>query len=140
MEDITVREGKEFELPECDFIEPDWAEFEKWDLGYPGNEETAKAYFSSTAFNPVLMVKDFDSREAFAVSEQFMTNADTPTLAFRELIENPWNPFLDHAVTDADKGKQEQKICMADWHINPADFVFGGSYSVWLNPEAQTVE
>ena len=111
-----------------------------WNLGYPGNEETAKAYFSSTAFNPVLMVKDFDSREAFAVSEQFMTNADTPTLAFRELIENPWNPFLDHAVTDADKGKQEQKICMADWHINPADYVFGGSYIVRLNPEAQTVE
>ena len=98
-----------------------------WALGYPGNEETAKA-FSFCAFNPVLMVKDFGSREDFRVDGTFRTNADTPSIAFRDLIEAPWNPYLEKAVTDEDREKKDHRICGADWHVQEGATVFNGSY------------
>lgn len=42
-------------------------------------------------FNPMLLVKDFGS-EGFTVSDEFMTNAETPFLAFDGIISNPVNP------------------------------------------------
>ncbi len=57
-------------------------------------------------FNPIFMVKDFGSKE-FQVDEQFMTNADTPTLAFKDLISSPINPFTGNAVDNkAKEGEQ----------------------------------
>ena len=48
--------------------------------------------------NPLLMVKDFDSTELLT-DRQFMTNADTPSLAMQQLIEDPVNPFTGNAIT-----------------------------------------
>jgi hypothetical protein len=39
----------------------------------------------------MLLVKDFGS-EGFTVSDEFMTNAETPFLAFDGIISNPVNP------------------------------------------------
>ena len=50
------------------------------------DNETIEYYF------PLLLVKDFGSTE-FTISDEFMTNADVPTLATQGLIENPTNPF-----------------------------------------------
>ena len=47
---------------------------------------------------PLLMVKDFDSKE-FTVSDEFMTNGDVPTLAMQGLIDDPVNPFTGKAIT-----------------------------------------
>lgn len=44
-------------------------------------------------YYPLLMVKDFGSNDAFITSNEFMTNADVPTLAMKGLIEDPVNPF-----------------------------------------------
>ena len=49
--------------------------------------------------NCILMVKDFDST-GFETSDEFMTNADTPVIATRGLIDNPVNPFTGNPVTD----------------------------------------
>ena len=46
--------------------------------------------FDAQWVNPVLLVKDFNST-GFTVSEEFMTNADTPYLAFKGIIDNPVN-------------------------------------------------
>ena len=62
-------------------------------------------------FNSLLMVKDFGSREPFTFSDEFMTNADTPTLAFSGLIENPVNPATGVPVRDDEKQNNEQVIC-----------------------------
>lgn len=43
------------------------------------------------SFNPLLLVKDFDSH-GFTVSDEFMTNAQTPFFAFEGIIDNPVNP------------------------------------------------
>ena len=52
--------------------------------------------------NPLLMVKDFGSRE-FTEDGRFMTNADAPVLAMEGLIENPVNPFTGKAITGEEK-------------------------------------
>ena len=57
-------------------------------------------------FMPLLMVKDFDAT-GFTVSEEFMTNGDTPTLATSGLIENPVNPFTNNPInSDPKNGPQ----------------------------------
>ena len=48
-------------------------------------------------FMPVVMVKDFNAT-GFTVSEEFMTNADTPTLATSGIIDNPVNPFTKNPI------------------------------------------
>ena len=48
--------------------------------------------------NPLFLVKDFDSKEPLKTDMTFMTNADTPTIAFEGVIENPINPFTGKTV------------------------------------------
>jgi len=65
--------------------------------------------------NCLLMVKDFGSTE-FTVDKQFMTNADTPTLATKGLIENPVNPFTGNPINSAQKDEPVQHIFYSyDW-------------------------
>ena len=69
------------------------------------------------SYYPLLMVKDFDSKE-FVTSYNFMTNADVPTLAFRGLIENPRNPFTGKAINSDEKYAHEQFFIMSwDWDV-----------------------
>ena len=53
-------------------------------------------------YYPLLMVKDFGST-AFTTSDEFMTNADVPTLAMKDLIENPVNPFTGAPINSEKK-------------------------------------
>ena len=81
---------------------------------------------------PLLMVKDFDS-EGFTTSHTFMTNADVPTLAVKDLIENPVNPFTNKPLTDTEKTAHDQFITMSyqsDVNVNN-----GTTYepSAWLS-------
>ena len=70
-----------------------------------GNEKT----FDTEAVRPLLMVKDFN-QTGFSTSDEFMTNADTPTLAFEDLIENPVNPFTNKEVDNSEKTAHDQYI------------------------------
>ena len=70
------------------------------------------------AFNPVLMVKDFDSRDEFSTSHEFMTNADTPTLATDGLIANPVNPFTGKQINNDEKTAHAQHVYSSqEWVI-----------------------
>lgn len=53
--------------------------------------------FDAQSVNPVLLVKDFGS-VGFSVSDEFMTNADTPSLALEGIIDNPINPFTGNPI------------------------------------------
>jgi YidC/Oxa1 family membrane protein insertase len=56
------------------------------------------------SYNPLLMVKDFDAMQ-YTVSDEFMTNADVPSLALSGLVENPTNPYTGNPITtDAKEG------------------------------------
>lgn len=61
------------------------------------------------AYYPLLMIKDFNSKE-FSVSEEFMTNADVPTYAMKDLIDNPVNPFTGNPINNDDKYSQPLHI------------------------------
>ncbi|MCM1320672.1 MAG: membrane protein insertase YidC [Bacteroides sp.] len=80
---IGTKEGMEIDFPE------------DWPMPYNPDHN-----------HPLLMVKDFNARGTFAASDDFMTNADVPALAFAGIIEHPVNPFTGkeiRAVTPAQK-------------------------------------
>ncbi|MCR5059943.1 MAG: YidC/Oxa1 family membrane protein insertase [Saccharofermentans sp.] len=83
--------------------------------------------------NPLLMVKDFNST-GFVTSDEFMTNADVPTIATEGLINDPVNPFTGAAINNDDKFSGPQHIIMSDhWRVQENDgntFLPGSWYSV----------
>lgn len=90
------------------------------------------------AYYPLLMVKDFDS-EGFTVSDEFMTNADVPTLAVDGVIENPKNPFTGKDINSNEKFAHDQYIIAStewDTYVNngnqfiPAKW-FAVSNNIW---------
>ena len=62
--------------------------------------------FDAQGFNPILLVKDFYSDE-YSISYDFMTNADTPSIAMAGIIENPVNPFTNNPIAVPDKGDEQ---------------------------------
>ena len=73
-------------------------------------------------FFPLLMVKDFNST-GFVASDTFMTNADVPTLAMADLIQNPKNPFTGNTINSNEKNAHDQFILMhanldTDWSVD----------------------
>ena len=72
-----------------------------------GTDDDIRHYY------PLLMMKDFDSEE-FTTSEEFMTNGDVPTLAFKDLVENPINPFTGKVIDSGEKTAHDQYITASD--------------------------
>jgi YidC/Oxa1 family membrane protein insertase len=50
-------------------------------------------------YNPVLLVKDFNARGGLKTDMAFMSNADVPALAVKDIIVNPVNPFNGKPIT-----------------------------------------
>ena len=51
----------------------------------------------------VLLFKDYNSKGNLSFDFTFMTNADTPSLALKDFVENPINPFTKNPMNVADK-------------------------------------
>lgn len=66
------------------------------------------------AFNPLLMVKDFNSEAEFSSDNTFMTIADVATMATKDVIKDPKNPFTGVPIDDSLKHKGP--IIVADSH------------------------
>lgn len=67
-------------------------------------------------YNPLLMVKDFNAKK-FSISNEFMTNADVPTLATKDIIKNPTNPFTGNPINSDEKNKHPQKVVTINWDL-----------------------
>ena len=80
------------------------------DLGEAVNNECLEWYY------PLLMVKDFEA-EGFTVSDEFMTTADVPTLAFEGTIENPMNPFTGNEINSKAKEEEQYITDSENWNI-----------------------
>ena len=61
---------------------------------FSDNEEERNRY---TFYHPLLLVKDFNNNGKLKISNEFMTNADTPSLAVSH-IEAPVNPFTGNRI------------------------------------------
>lgn len=74
------------------------------DHGFRNNIKSGSAeeteFYNQTMlfFNPLLMVKDFNSNSEIKTDSSVMTNADTIFLAADGIIENLENPFLNHKL------------------------------------------
>jgi YidC/Oxa1 family membrane protein insertase len=55
--------------------------------------------FNVDQFNPLLMVKDFNASGAVKTDMAFMSNADAPSLALKDLIDGPKNPFTGQKIS-----------------------------------------
>lgn len=84
-------------------------------------------------FRPLLMVKDFNAT-GFTTSDEFMTNADTPTLALEGLIDEPVNPFTGNTIDNSEKTAHEQYVFYSDiWSVDENNgnvFLPGDWYAV----------
>ena len=69
------------------------------------------------AFAPLLMFKDFGSHGDLKTSEEFMTNADTPYLATKDLVKDPVNPFTGKPITDQGKKGTITVFHSNNWNI-----------------------
>lgn len=50
--------------------------------------------------HPLLFVKDFNSKGKLTINEDFMTNADVPSIALKGIVENPINPFTGKKIIE----------------------------------------
>ena len=66
--------------------------------------------------NPILMIKDFGSNE-FTVDDTFMTNADVPSEAFKDIIDNPVNPFTGNPINEDRKYDDVLSGMSTEWSI-----------------------
>jgi len=63
---------------------------------------SGESFFSEECkekYNPVFLVKDFNQHGNLAFNNDFMTNADVPSITLRDLLENPVNPFTGNPIT-----------------------------------------
>jgi hypothetical protein len=65
-----------------------------------------------SGYYPLLLVKDINS-EGFTISNEFMTNADVPTLATDGVIDNPINPFTKKPINSDEKTAHPQYISLS---------------------------
>lgn len=98
--------------------------------------DTAEEFGDLMLFNALLLVKDFDSTGELKTDPSFMTNADTPCLAFDGLVDEPRNPFLGNVITGEEKNRPEQHVLYTPWNflLNNGN-VFSGNEkvkNVWL--------
>lgn len=61
----------------------------------PYSEKTTKNILN---YNPVLMIKDFNSNEKFSVKNEFHTLADIPQFTLKNIIKNPVNPYTNKSL------------------------------------------
>lgn len=85
------------------------------------------------SYFPLLLVKDFGSKE-FTTSEEFMTNADVPSLAVKDVIKQPVNPFTGKSILNPAWKKKPQYVLSSNaWSIdkiNGNTFAPGNWYAV----------
>lgn len=106
------------------------------DLIYEYNMDEEANLGDLSYYFPLLMVKDFNAT-GFIVSDEFMTNADVPTIAFDGLIDNPVNPSTGNLITNAAKYNGNQYIISSPYFSivdnNGNQFLPGKWYSVHDN-------
>ncbi|GMO29098.1 MAG: YidC/Oxa1 family membrane protein insertase [Termitinemataceae bacterium] len=74
------------------------------DAGISGDDFTIRNK-RRERYNPVLLVKDFNAHGQLSTEMSFMTNADVPMLATKDIIENPVNPATGKILLSDQKQK-----------------------------------
>ena len=73
-------------------------------------------------YNPLLMFKDFNHKYELKSDNIFMTNADIPSLATNELINNAKNPFTNKIIYNIDNKNNGVDIFIGLDYFNMSHF------------------
>ncbi|MBQ4270924.1 MAG: YidC/Oxa1 family membrane protein insertase [Clostridiales bacterium] len=108
-----------------------------YDLGLLGSAQSDD--LDAEFYNPVLLVKDFDS-EGFTESSEFMTNADTPVIAFDGLIEDPVNPFTGNIISSS--YKSDEPLLVSDSHSFDIEYNNGNVFEAgpWYQVDGDVLD
>lgn len=79
-----------------------------------GDPDTLYNAEDAMGYNPLLFYKDFGATGDFKTDYTFMTNADTPTLAMCNLLDNPLNPFTGNPIYQPDAKKGPMYVLYTD--------------------------
>jgi len=74
--------------------------------------------FNVYQFNPLLLIKDFNSTGEITTDYTFMSNADVPYLSLIDLIENPVNPFTNNKISNERKNEPLYIAVSGSIHIS----------------------
>lgn len=87
-------------------------------------------------YYPLLLVKDFGS-QGFTETDEFMTNADVPTIALSGIVKQPVNPFTGKTISNKAKYEELQYVFASHAHsLSKHDkntYIPGDWYSVRNN-------
>ena len=84
--------------------------------------------------NPLLMYKDFGSTGELVIDNTFMTNADSPYLAFNGLIDDPINPYTGNSLLKDNKNDGVNITYSANWEIEVNDgYKFNSNDGPWYH-------
>ena len=64
-------------------------------------------YDDALRYSSILLVKDFNSKY-YREDKRFMTNADVPSLAFKDVVKNPVNPYTGKSVNSNYKDNADE--------------------------------
>ena len=84
------------------------------DMIYDNGPNGAREKYDLESFRPIYLFKDFGDDGGFKTDMTFMTIADTPTLATKDIIENPVNPFTGKEINNDEKTAHDQLITSCD--------------------------
>lgn len=73
--------------------------------------------FDLQSVNALLLVKDFSADKEFSVCNDFMTNADVPSIALDGLVQNPLNPFTGKRISSDAKNERQIVTTSVNWSI-----------------------
>ena len=73
--------------------------------------------FDVQGVNPLLMVKDFGA-SGFIVDDTFMTNADVPTIATKDIISDPVNPYTGKKISSDAKNDPLYVSTSTNWNVS----------------------
>lgn len=85
-----------------------------WNLSVFDKDDNLR---STEHYRPLLLVKDFNAT-GFTQSMEFMTNADVPTLALEDLIQDPVNPYTGKPINSDAKADPQWVIISSEWEVD----------------------
>lgn len=74
-------------------------------------------YGDAEFYYPLLMEKDFNSKGGITTCDEFMTNADVPTMATAEIFDKVVNPFTGNEINSSEKTAHDQYVLGSDKYI-----------------------
>ncbi len=85
--------------------------------------------------NPVLLVKDYDTDfKGVVTDDTFMTNADVPTIAMKDIIKDPINPFTGNPVNSNRKNEGPIVITISTIEIDTkTDTIYDRDEARWFS-------